>query len=63
MRSMDTPCTFKELSVDQEEYPKAAQMAFEIYVWSTGSDPKSLYFALTQSFSTWIQKKSSYSTT
>lgn len=47
MRSMDNPCAFKEVSVDQEEYPKAAQMALEIYVWSTGSNPRSLCFALT----------------
>ena len=46
MRSMDSPCAFKEVSVDQEEYSKAAQMALEVYVWSTGSDPKSLHFAL-----------------
>lgn len=32
MRSVDSPCTFKEVSIDQEEYPKAAQMALEIYV-------------------------------
>lgn len=46
MTSVDSPCTSKEVSVDQEEYPKAAQMALEIYVLSTGSDPKSLRFAL-----------------
>lgn len=48
---MDSPCAFKDVSVDWEEYAKAAQMALEIYICSTGSDPKSLCFALTQSLS------------
>lgn len=44
-RSMESSCTFKEVSVDQEEYPKEDQMALE--VWSTESDSKNIRFAFT----------------
>lgn len=33
MRSMDSSCAFKDVSVDQEDYPEEAQMALEVYVW------------------------------
>jgi len=48
---MDSPCTFKEVSVDQKEFRKASETALEIYVWSTGSNPKILCFALTENLS------------
>lgn len=43
--SMESSCTIKEVSVDQEEYSKEDQMALE--VWSTESDSKNIGFAFT----------------